>query len=250
MSPATTCHRHSTTRTLCVVFLTVCLAALVSCNNNVGELQQRPSQLSCKDAPPIHYGEATYYDFANGAGNCGFDSTPNDLMVGAMNHTDYAGSYICGSCVEITGPKSDIIDIRIVDQCPECPQGNIDLSPLAFSKIAALSLGRVSISWHLIPCNVTGPVIYHFKDHSNQWWTAVQMRNHRYPIASFEYQDKGSFVSVPRLDYNYFVQENGMGPGPYIFRVTDLYGHVIIDSNVAAADNANVQGKSQFPPCN
>ena len=38
----------------------------------------------------IHTGEATYYNEADGGGNCSFDPTPQDLMVGAMNHTDYA----------------------------------------------------------------------------------------------------------------------------------------------------------------
>jgi expansin len=235
--------------TVCLLLLAAAGAIFYSCSNDKVDRPQIQN-LNCGDAPPVHHGEATYYTFANGAGNCGFDSTPNDLMVGAMNHVDYAGSYICGSCVEITGPQNDIIDIRIVDQCPECPQGNIDLSPLAFSKIADLKLGRVSISWHLIPCNVSGPILYHFKDGSNQWWTAIQMRNHRYPIANFEYRTNGSFVTVPRLDYNYFVQASGMGPGPYTFRVTDLYGHVLVDSGVPAATNSSVPGSSQFPLCN
>src|SRR5688572_22311008 len=33
----------------------------------------------------IHTGEATYYTEADGGGNCSFDPTPQDLMVGAMN---------------------------------------------------------------------------------------------------------------------------------------------------------------------
>ena len=92
-----------------------------------------------------HTGEATYYNEADGGGNCSFDPTPQDLMVGAMNHTDYANSALCGAYVELTGPNGTII-IRIVDQCPECPAGNINLSPSAFAKIAELAQGRVPIS--------------------------------------------------------------------------------------------------------
>ena len=201
-------------------------------------------------APVIsHSGEATYYDFADGSGNCCFPATPNDLMVGAMNHADYDGSYACGSCVEITGPDG-IIDIRIVDQCPECKPGDIDLSPLAFSKIAAIERGRVPITWRLIACPVTGPIIYHFKDGSNQWWTAVQIRNHRYPVLGLEYRTSGAtFTDVPRTDYNYFVKADGMGPGPYIFQVSDLHGHVLIDTIAAPQDSGDVLGSGQFPPC-
>src|SRR5262249_35556891 len=67
------------------------------------------------DAEPERTGEATYYDFADGSGNCSFDPSPNDLMIGAMNHVDYAGSAACGACVRLAGPNGGIT-IRVVDQ--------------------------------------------------------------------------------------------------------------------------------------
>jgi len=195
----------------------------------------------------IHTGEATYYSEANGGGNCSFDPTPQDLMVGAMNHTDYANSAICGAYVELTGPNGTIT-IRIVDQCPECPAGNIDLSPSAFAKIAELIKGRVPISWRIVSPDVSGPIRYRFKEGSSQWWTAVQVRNHRNPIAKFEYLDKnGQFKTVPREDYNYFVESSGMGPGPYTFRVTDSYGTVLTDNGIALKVAGEVAGSAQFP---
>lgn len=156
-----------------------------------------------------HGGEATYYDFADGSGNCGFPATPNDLMVGAMNHVDYAASAVCGACVRIDGPNGSV-DVRIVDQCPECPEGDIDLSPEAFAHIAAIEAGRVPITWQYTSCNVEGPVVYHFKDGSNPYWTAVQIRNHRNAIARFEVQQAGAWIEVGRVDYNYFVEDDGM----------------------------------------
>ena len=59
---------------------------------------------SCTNDTTQHTGEATYYD-ATGAGNCGFPATPDDLMVGAMNQTDYAASAVCGACA--AGAESD-----------------------------------------------------------------------------------------------------------------------------------------------
>jgi expansin (peptidoglycan-binding protein) len=208
-----------------------------------------PDPTGCTDTTGIHTGEATFYTFASGAGACMFDSTPGDLMIGAMNSTDYAGSAICGSCAEVTGPRGTI-RIRLVDLCPGCPAGNIDLSPLAFSYLADTALGRIPIHWSIVPCSVTGPIIYHFKDGSNRWWTAVQIRNHRHPIRSLEYRSAGgAFVSVPRTSYNYFVEQSGMGPGPYTFRVTDIYGHVLVDSGVVHVENGDVAGSGQFLPC-
>jgi hypothetical protein len=117
--------------------------------------------------------------------------------------------------------------------------------------IADTILGRVSIAWQVVPCDVTGPIQYHFKDGSNEWWTAVQIRNHRYPILSLEYlNSQGTFQSVDRVNYNYFVQTSpGMGPGPYTFRVTDVYGHVLIDAGIPHAENSSVSGHAQFPSC-
>lgn len=196
----------------------------------------------------VREGEATYYDFADGSGNCGFPATPNDLMVGAMNHVDYAGSAVCGSCVRVVGPEGSV-DVRIVDRCPECPPGDIDLSPEAFGRIAPIEAGRVPIQWTYGSCPVDGPLVYHFKDGSNPWWTAVQVRNHRNAIARFEVWLDDAWVEVPRVDYNYFVQESGMGEGPFSFRVTDVLGSVLEDSGIPLLDDADAAGSSQFAPC-
>jgi expansin len=204
--------------------------------------------LSCKNDMEMHGGDATYYD-ATGAGNCGFDATPDDLMVGAMNHVDYDNSAACGACVHMSYPGGGDATIRIVDQCPECNQGDIDLSMAAFGKLADPTLGRIHIDWTYVPCAVTGPIVYHFKDGSNAYWTAIQIRNSVYAIAKFEVEKNGSFESVDRVDYNYFVDTSGMGPGPYTFRVTDVRGHVLTDSNVPLLNNADSPGKAQFPEC-
>jgi expansin len=198
----------------------------------------------------LHSGEATYYNEADGGGNCSFDPTPQDLMVGAMNQTDYANAAICGAYVELTGPNGTIT-IRIVDRCPECPVGNIDLSPLAFSKIAELIKGRVPISWRIVSPDISGPIRYRFKEGSSQWWTAVQIRNHRNPIAKLEFLDtNGQFVAMERQEWNYFLRpgsDQGLGPGPYTFRVTDSYGNVLIDSGIALKVAGEVAGSGQFP---
>ncbi len=200
------------------------------------------------DPDDTRTGEATYYDFADGSGNCSFPATPDDLMVGAMNHTDYAGSAVCGSCVRIEGPEGTV-DVRIVDQCPECPVGDIDLSPDAFAMIAPLEAGRVDISWQTISCPVEGPVVYHFKDGSNPYWTAVQIRNHRHAIASFAVEQDGGWVDVPRVDYNFFVKDDGMGEGPLSFRITDVLGNTLEDSGIPLLDDADASGVGQFPEC-
>jgi expansin (peptidoglycan-binding protein) len=200
----------------------------------------------CSSAPVDHTGDGTYYA-ADGSGNCSFDPT-GDLMVAAMNHADYAASAACGACVRAEGP-SGAVTVRIVDQCPECPEGDIDFSESAFAQIADPALGRVTIQWQYVACDVNGPIVYHFKEGSNPYWTAVQIRNARYAIAKLEVSKDGQFVEVPRVDYNYFVDESGMGDGPYSFRVTDVNGATLEDSGVPFVEAGDSPGAAQFPAC-
>jgi expansin (peptidoglycan-binding protein) len=215
---------------------------------NPGADSGTPGADLCALDGQTYAGEGTYYD-ADGSGNCSFPASPDDLLVAAMNELDYAGSAVCGACVAIDGPDGSIT-VRIVDRCPECLRGDIDLSPQAFERIAPLAAGRVPISWRYVACAPTGSIVYHFKEGSNQWWTAVQIRNHRHPIARFEYlAEDGSFRDVPRESYNYFVATSGMGPGPYTFRVTDVLGNVLEDTGVPFVENGDATGARQFPTC-
>lgn len=202
---------------------------------------------------PTFTGEGTYYNEADGGGNCGFDPTPGDLMVGAMNEAQYGMADLCGAYVELTGPRGTIT-IRIVDRCPECQVGDIDLSPAAFDRIAERIQGRVPISWRVISPPIAGAISFRFKDGSSQWWAGVQVINHRNPIAKFEYRDgAGQWVAVERVQYNYFIAPSGMGPGPFTFRVTDIYGNTIVNSAVPLLSaplppTPIIPGVGQFPP--
>ncbi len=195
---------------------------------------------------PLHSGIATYYT-ATGAGACSFDPSPNDLMVAALNNDEYNNAAYCGAYVQVNGPKGSVI-VRIVDLCPECHAGHLDLSREAFAAIADVSLGVVPITWRVISPAISGPIAYHFKEGSNQWWTAVQIRNHRNPIAKFEYWNGSQWITVPRVSYNFFVQTNpGMGVGPYTFRVTDWYSNTLIDAGIPFSENGTINGTAQFP---
>jgi expansin (peptidoglycan-binding protein) len=202
---------------------------------------------SCAAIPDDAIGEGTYYD-ADGTGACSFDASPDDLMVAAINAPDFADAAWCGACLEVTGPMGSVT-VRVVDECPGCAHGDLDLSPQAFEKLAPLSAGRISIMWHEVACNVSGPIAYHFKDGANAYWTALQIRNHRYPIAKVEAMAGSAYEDIPRVDYNYFVDASGLGPGPYTLRVTDTRGHVLDDTGVPLGDDATRQGTAQFPAC-
>jgi expansin (peptidoglycan-binding protein) len=201
----------------------------------------------CDEGEPSHAGEATYYA-ADGSGNCSFDPSPGDLMVAAMNQTDYAGSAACGACITADGPLGSVT-VRVVDRCPECAPGDVDFSAEAFARIADPAAGRVDIEWRYVPCDVAGPLRYHFKDGSSEFWTAIQVRNHRHAIATVEADDGGAWRDLPRENYNYFLAEDGLGRGPLTLRVTDVRGQVIEDSGIPLGDDTEASGADQFPAC-
>jgi expansin (peptidoglycan-binding protein) len=190
-------------------------------------------------------GEGTYYD-ANGSGACSFDTVSGPLFVAALNAPDWAGSALCGACAQVEGPNGSVT-VRIVDQCPECRSGDLDLSPQAFAELAPLEQGRIPIEWTLASCEVTGPLRYLYKDGSNPWWTAVQVRNHRLPIAKFEWAPAGgAFQELARTDYNYFLTESGFGEGAVRVRVTAVDGQVLEDDLPPVQEGLETPGAAQF----
>ena len=227
-----------------LIFGTLGLAACRACSSHEAP---RDAELRCLGDPISERGEGTFYD-ADGTGNCSFDRSPDDRMVAALNAPDYARAAWCGACLAVKGPMGDVV-VRVVDQCPGCKHGDLDLSREAFAAIAPLSAGRVAIAWHEVACPVSGPVAYQFKPGSSASWTAIQLRNHRYAIGKLEARGaSGAYQALARADYNYFVAPNGLGAGPYALRVTDVHGHILEDGAIALGTVAS-PGAAQFPAC-
>jgi expansin (peptidoglycan-binding protein) len=192
----------------------------------------------------LQSGIATYYE-ATGAGHCGYDASPNDMDVAAMNAPQFDNSAVCGACAEIEGPQGTV-RVRIVDSCPECGTGHLDLSKQAFAKIAPLVDGRVPTKWRYVPCAVQGPVLYRIKEGSSRDWTAIQVRNHLLPIKKLEWQKSGSWVEAKRESYNYFVEPAGMGTGPVRIRITAIDGQQLEDTLERLDPSTTLTGAAQF----
>lgn len=219
-----------------------------------GELIEKPSEdTKNQDAGEyslnqIHTGEGTYYDRVSG-GAANIDYMENTYYTAAMNNEDYMNG-LAGAYIEITDKDGDKLNVVITDRLPEGKKGDIDLTRKSFSQIKPLVTGRMNITWKIIPLPTNEPIQYVFKPTSSQYWAEVQVRNHRYPIKKLEYLDTAtnSYVELPRQEYNYFIAKNGMGTGPFTFRVTDFYGHVLIDKGISMNTTGTpVNGAANFP---
>ena len=168
------------------------------------------------------------------------------MDVAALNQPDWAGSGWCGACADVQGPNGNV-RVRIVDLCPECASGDLDFSQQAFAKLAPVAQGRVPITWTFVACDVPGPVRYRYKDGSNQWWTAVQVHNHRLPVTRLEFSADGTnFNATSRTDYNYFLASGGFGPDPVRVRITAVDGQTLEDSLPAVQPGLVTDGAAQF----
>ncbi|XCA42194.1 expansin EXLX1 family cellulose-binding protein [Trinickia caryophylli] len=139
--------------------------------------------------------------------------------------------------------------VRVDNSCPGCAAGNVDLSQEAFALISPIGAGQIPISWKYVSCAPPTMKLY-FKEGSSQWWTAVQVRDHRNPVASLAYRASGStgaYIPLERQTYNYFLAPSGMGPGPYDLQITDVFGQTITATGVALAVTTEIDLGQQFP---
>jgi expansin (peptidoglycan-binding protein) len=194
-------------------------------------------------------GDGTFYVSATGVGNCTIEFTSAD-HIAAINAAQWAGSAHCGECLRVTGPLGTV-DVKVVDQCPECLAGDLDLSPSAFAAIADPLDGRVGISWTRIECPVIGSVDYRFQG-SNDYYVKLQALDHRVGVASMELKSNGAanFTPMARVDDNFFVRQlQSALQYPIVVRTTATTGEAIQQSIPAIVNNVILPGSAQFAGC-
>ncbi len=177
-------------------------------------------------------GYATYTSSGYSGGAVLLDPIPANMEITALNPTqmNYGGvkAALAGAYLEVTGPKGKTI-VYVTDLYPEGASGALDLSPNAFAKIGNVSDGKINISWKVVKAPITGNFSYRIKEGSSQWWAAIQVRNHKYPVMKLEVQKNGNWVNLPKMDYNHFLGEQ-LGTQPLKMRITDIRGVSVIDT--------------------
>jgi expansin (peptidoglycan-binding protein) len=176
-------------------------------------------------AGTVHQGKATFYDSKGAGGNCSRPAAPADRRYVALGPTEYAAGAACGGYLDVTGPKGTV-RVLVMDQCPECEPGHLDLSAEAFARIADPVQGVVPVSYRaVVDPPLPGPLTFRIKEGASQWWFAVLVGDHGNPLRAVEVRQDGRWRAAVRQDYNYWLIDSGAGPGPYTIRVTDTYGH-------------------------
>src|SRR5580693_6329361 len=200
-------------------------------------------------------GEATHYELASGGmGNCSYPSPPAGQLYVALPPSEYGSSAACGSYLQVSGPDGSVT-VEVVDQCPECQAGHIDLSEQAFARIAPLNAGLVPVSYHTIADPpLPAPLSMLVKTGSSAYYLALLPINNGNPLAAVAVsQGSGGWQELARTTYGYWLASSGAGPGPFTVRLTDSLGHqatvngITISPGVVQVTGTSMYGAAAAP---
>ncbi|KAF5022481.1 hypothetical protein F66182_5453 [Fusarium sp. NRRL 66182] len=195
-------------------------------------------------------GTSTHYGGNVAGGNCGFVgyTIPSGLYGTAFSGSNWNTAGVCGNCIEVTGPTGRTIKAMIVDKCPECARGHLDLFENAFSAVGGVN-GLVNTRWRSISCDITSPLVLRNKEGTSQWWFSMQVRNSNLPVTRLDVSTDGgrTWVGTTRMDYNFFENPSGFRVNTVDVRVTSSTGSTIIVRNVNMNPSTEFRAGSNFP---
>jgi expansin len=200
------------------------------------------SAQSARSAPAAGAGTisgiATHY-VLTALPNCSYQKPPANRLFVALSPSEYRGAAACGGYLHVTGPDGSVT-VEVIDQCPECAAGHIDLSEPAFAKLAPLAAGLIKVHYtYLVNPPLPGPIALEVKQGSSRWWLALLAQNTGNPLKSVQVRTGGGrWQNLSRANYNYWIAQSGAGSGPFTVRLTDIRGHVVTVSNIALRPGA------------
>lgn len=214
------------------------------------EATQEAAQVDSTSSTATNKGEATFYGGNVAGGMCSFTgyTIPSGIYGTALSDSNWAGAANCGACVQVTGPSGTKIKAMVVDQCPGCGTNHLDLFPDAFSKLADPSKGVINVSWQVVPCGITSPIVLKNKEGTSKYWFSMQVMNSNEPVSKLEVSTDGgsSWKSTTRKDYNYFENPSGFGTDSVDVKVTSTTGASIVVKGVSIAASSTKTGGSNF----
>ncbi|CCO29731.1 Expansin-yoaJ AltName: Full=EXLX1 [Rhizoctonia solani AG-1 IB] len=192
---------------------------------------------------------ATTYGGNWPGGMCSFSDYPHVGLNGvALGGEQWFGAAGCGACIKITG-ASGSVTAMVNDQCPECKNNHLDLDEAYAAKVDAnfRTKGIFDIKWEFVPCPISGNLQFKNKEGTSQWYFAMQVRNSRLPIDTFEVSTNNgaTWTKVNREPYNFFTYYSGFGTTVDV-RITSTTGQQIIQKGIKVSSGSIVQGTQQF----
>ena len=196
-----------------------------------------PGQAGPPLVTTVTRGRAFFYNPGSGQGTCSFGRLRAGGLYVSLGAQQYAAGSACGGYLDITGPRGTV-RAEVVDDCPGCSDGGIDMSAAAFGRIANLSAGTVLVSYRLArDPRLPGPLALRVAQAATTAWLAIQVINHGNPLASVIVKNAGRSHWRPLTlsPADYWVAPSGAGAGPFRVLLTDIFGHRVVLSGIRLA---------------
>ncbi|KAF2184636.1 carbohydrate-binding module family 63 protein [Zopfia rhizophila CBS 207.26] len=195
-------------------------------------------------------GEATFYGGNVAGGTCSFSgyTIPSGILGTALSDSNWASAGNCGACVSVKGPDGNSIKAMVVDQCPGCGNNHLDLFPDAFAKLADPSKGVIPVSWSIVPCDITSPIVLKNKEGTSKYWFSMQVMNSNVPVSKLEVSTDGgkTWQGTTRKEYNFFENPSGFGTDTVDVKVTSVNGGSITVKNCGVVPSSKITASSNF----
>ncbi|KAI1300286.1 carbohydrate-binding module family 63 protein [Xylaria venustula] len=194
-------------------------------------------------------GTSTFYGGNLNGGDCSFTTytLPSGIYGTAFSGSAWDSAANCGACLEVTANGKSIIAM-IVDKCPECEEGHLDLFEDAFDVLSPSSSDPLSTSYTFVDCPITSPLILHNKSGTSAYWFSMQVVNANEAVSKLEVSTDGgsTWQATTRQDYNFFENSSGFGTDTVSVRVTSDSGSTLVVDNVSVASDSQVTASSNF----
>jgi expansin (peptidoglycan-binding protein) len=203
----------------------------------------------------IGNGRITYYE-QSAAVACDIPQSEWPMHTAALDEPHFQGGLACGATARLQNEGKEI-QVMVVDLCPTAENQqwcsgdmtHFDLGGTeTFSLLEPVITGVKELQYEWLPTPVgDSPVKIRFKDGVNPWWVAIQVINHRYPVANLELQDpvSGEWLQGDRTlqgMWNYWKFDFSGN-----IRITDQYGQVIEETGSVLQEQYMWEGANQFP---
>ncbi|PRW44946.1 Expansin 1 [Chlorella sorokiniana] len=127
----------------------------------------------------------------------------------AINKPMWDEGRACGRCItawcvdERCATRNKPVQVQVVDQCPECKEGDVDFSIPAYRDITGMWPHRLAIQWEWSDCSakLDGPIRMAPKDGINPQWQAFYFSNAKYPLKSI----KLNGVPLQRNEFQFWI---------------------------------------------
>lgn len=183
----------------------------------------------------VRGGSASDYS-TNRNGMCNLGAPSTDAYV-AIGPAEWAGGAACGTYLDVTGPGGTT-RVQVVDQCPSCPAGKLDLSKAAFGRVGAISAGILQITYGTVrDPDLPGPLRVRAKGGTGYSSLSVVLDNHGNRLSTVELQTAAGWTPLQHNTDNTWTGPSGL-TGPVTLRITDASTHQVTLPGVALGSSA------------